>query len=145
MTPPGDPGIAWVAPSNGSLAAVRLDRSEAPVKIVVPPPSASLEVTLRTTTGEGVPHISLLLRYNGMIVPPSFQKLLKRELFDPATNDEGRATLWRIPTGFWEAWPYNSEQEAEALMASVSPLIAPINVNVISGENHVVVRLNKHR
>jgi hypothetical protein len=145
MTPPGDPCMAWVAPANGSLAALRLDRSAAPVKIVVPPPSASLEVSLRTTTGDGVPHISLLLRYNGMVVPPSFQKLLKRELFDPATNEDGRATLWRIPTGFWEAWPYNSEQEAEGLMASVSPVIAPINVNVVSGENRVVVRLNKHR
>jgi hypothetical protein len=145
MTPPGDPGMVWVAPANGSLAAVRLGRDQAPAKIVVPPPSASLDVSLRTTTGEGVPHVSLLLRYNGMVVPPSFQKLLRRELFDPATNEEGRATLWRIPTGFWEAWPYNTEQEAEALMASATTVIAPINVNVVSGENHVVVRLNKHR
>jgi len=145
MTPPGDPGMAWVAPANGSLAMVRLDRSQAPVKIVVPPPSASLEVSLRTTTGEAIPHISLLLRYNGVVIPPSFQKLMRRELFDPATNEEGRATLSRIPTGFWEAWPYNSEQEAEALMTTVSPVIAPINLNVVSGENRVAVRLNKHR
>jgi hypothetical protein len=145
MTPPGDPGMAWVAPANGSLAAVRLDRDHAPVKIVVPPPSASLDVSLRTITGEGVPHVSLLLRYNGMVVPPPFQKLLRRELFDVATNEEGRATLWRIPPGFWEAWPYNSEEEAEALMASATPVIAPINVNVVSGENHVVVHLKKHR
>jgi len=145
MSPPGDPGMAWVAPANGSLAAVRLDREHAPVKVVVPPPSASLDVSLRTITGEGVPNVSLLLRYNGMVVPPPFQKLLRRELFEPATNEEGRATLWRIPPGFWEAWPYNSEEEAEALMASATPVIAPINVNVVSGENHVVVRLNKHR
>jgi hypothetical protein len=145
ITPPDDPGMVWVAPANGSLAAVRLDRDQASAKIIVPPPSASLEVSLRTTTGVGVPHVSLLLRYNGMIIPPSFQKLLRRELFDPSTSEEGRATLSRIPTGFWEAWPYNSEEEAEALMASVSAAIAPINVNVVSGENHVVVRLNKHR
>lgn len=145
MTPPGDPGMAWVAPVTGSLAVVRLDRDQASTKIVVPPPSASLDVSLRTTTGEGVPHVSLLLRYNGVVVPPSFQKLLRRELFDPATNEEGHAMLSRIPTGFWEVWPYNSEEEAEALVVSASPLIAPINVNVVTGENHIVVRLNKRR
>ena len=80
-----------------------------------------------------------------MVVPPSFQKLLRRELFDPATNEEGHALLSRIPTGFWEVWPYNSEEEAEALMVSASPLLAPINVNVVTGENHIVVRLNKRR
>jgi hypothetical protein len=145
MTPPGDPGMAWVAPPAGSLAGLRLDRGLTPAKIVVPPPSASLDVSLRTTTGEGVPHVSLLLRYNGVVVPPAFQKLLRRELFDPATNEDGHATLSRIPTGFWEMWPYNSEEEAEALMASASPFLAPINVNVVTGENHVVIRLNKRR
>jgi hypothetical protein len=145
MTPPEDPGMVWVAPATGSIASLRLHRDQPVAKIVVPPPSASLDVNLRTTTGEGVPHVSLLLRYNGVVVPPAFQKLLRRELFDPATNEEGRARLSRIPTGFWEAWPYNSEEEAEALMVSASPLLAPINVNVVSGENHVVVRLNKRR
>lgn len=145
MTPPGDPGMVWVAPANGSVAALRLDRDQASAKIAVRPPSASLDVNLRTVTGEGVPHVSLLLRYNGMVVPPSFQKLIRRELFDPTTNDDGRATLSRIPTGFWEAWPYNTEEEAEALMATISPVVAPISVNVVTGENHVVVRLNKHR
>jgi hypothetical protein len=143
VTPPNDPGIAWVAPQAGSLAVLRLRCDTASTKIIVPPGASSLEVSLLTTQGEAIPQVSLLMRYNGIVLPPAFERLLQRELFHYMTDGQGRALLSHIPAGYYELWPYSSPEEVDALMASASALSAPINVNVVNGENRVIVRLDK--
>lgn len=137
-----DDSIAWAAPSSGSIGVVRLDRGTSAVKIATSPATSSLNVHILTTAGEAIPNVILLMRYNGFVIPPALQRLLP--IHQPATNDEGRATLAHIPAGVWEIWPYTSQEESEALIASAMPS-APISVDVVTGENEVTVRFRKNR
>lgn len=137
-----DDSIAWAAPSGGSIGVVRLDRGTSAVRITASPAASSLNVHILTTAGEAIPNVALLMRYNGFVIPPALQRLLP--IRQPATNEEGGAMLAHIPAGVWEIWPYTSQEESEALIASAMPL-APISVNVVTGENEVTVRFRKNR
>lgn len=143
-TPEGERSVAWVAPAGGSFAMAAFDRQPSgdATRIVIPPPNASLRVETMTTAGAALPNVHLLMRYNGTLVPTSFAKFLVKQDIVLATNEGGVAHLARIPPGTYEFWPYRSDEEAEQLMASAS-FAAPINVNVVTGENRVTVRLRK--
>ncbi len=146
-TPPGERSQAWVAPATGSFAMASFDRpdeSGEATKIVIPAPNASLQVETMTTSGAALPYVRLLMRYNGTLVPSSFATFLVKQDIQLATNEHGVANLARIPPGVYEFWPYRSEEESQQLAASVS-FAAPINVNVLTGENRVTVRLRKLR
>jgi hypothetical protein len=146
-TPAGERSQAWVAPVTGSFAMASFDRPDEngeATKIVVPAPNASLQVETMTTTGAALPHVRLLMRYNGTLVPASFATFLVKQDIQLATNENGVANLARIPPGVYEFWPYRSDEESQQLAASAS-FAAPINVNVLTGENRVTVRLRKLR
>lgn len=147
-TPPSEHSVAWISPHGGSFAGIPL-HGNAPAaatpRIVVPAPTASLDVETLTTAGAAVPHVSLLMRYNGMIVPPAVAGFLRKQRIELSTDDHGRAKLALIPPGIYEFWPYRSEAEAEALLISAVPLAAPINIHVVPGENRVAVRFQKTR
>lgn len=146
-TPPGERSQAWVAPATGSFAMAafeRPDESGNATKIVIPAPNASLKVEAMTTAGAAVPYVRLLMRYNGTLVPSGFATFLAKHDLQLATNEDGVANLARIPPGVYEFWPYRSDEESQQLAASVS-FAAPINVNVLTGENRVTVRLRKFR
>jgi hypothetical protein len=145
-TPENESSVAWIAPPGGSFAVVRFGTGDAkPETVVVPRASAALDVRTLTTTSDALPSVKLLMRYNGHLVPPDVAKLLPKENVSLLTNDQGQAVLARIPTGIYEFWPYASDAEVEALIASASLLPAPIHVNVVTGENRVTVRFERFR
>jgi len=137
-----DDSIAWAAPADGSIGVVRLDRETSAVKITAARAASSLNVHILSTDGKGIPNVMLLMRYNGFVIPPALQQFLP--IRNATTNDEGQAMLTHIPAGVWEIWPYSSTEESEALIASALPL-APININVVTGENEVTVHVRKNR
>jgi len=93
-----------------------------------------------------MPSLSLLMRYNGELLPPDIAHLLESQQGQALTTDEsGVARLAHIPPGVYEFWPYTADSEAEAVLASMSTMAAPIVVNVITGENEAVVRFQKRR
>jgi hypothetical protein len=132
--------ILYIFPAAGSLAVRRLGGGGDVERIRVPAGSATLDVETLTTDGAPVSGINLLLRYNGELVPPDVLRQL--ESLRLLTGDDGRAHLARIPPGTYELWPYRSAEEADLLMAS-SGFEAPINVQVVTGENKAIVRFRK--
>ena len=110
----------------------------------MPAANASLEVATLTTDGGALPDVSLLMRYNGQLLPPEVAAELQRQQGVAfGTNENGIARLANIPAGVYEFWPYRSEAEASALLASASALSAPIVVNVVTGENKATVRFQR--
>jgi hypothetical protein len=131
----------FVVPKDGSFAIRRIGADEKRVRVDVPAAAASLEVALLTTSGTPIPDISLLLRYNGELVPPDVaRELERRQRLKFVSGSDGRVVFARVPRGVYELWPYGSEEEAEAIVASASALEAPANVQVVTGENRITMR-----
>jgi hypothetical protein len=147
-TPAGEQSTLYVFPREGSLVirplSAALDDAATTTRIVVPAASSSLELATLTTDGGAIPDVSLLMRYNGELLPPEVAAELQRQQgFAFATDEHGIAKLANIPAGVYEFWPFRSEAEASALVASASAISAPIVVNVVTGENKATVRFRK--
>lgn len=147
-TPANERSTLYVFPKEGSLVirplVASLDDASATARIVLPIANSSLELATLTTDGGALPDVLLLARYNGQLLPPEVSSELQRQQgVEFGTNANGIAKLARIPAGTWEFWPYRSEAEASALVASASALSAPIVVNVVNGENKATVRFRK--
>lgn len=149
-TPEEGEAVLYVIPREGSLLVQRLvsmnDDTGGTLRLTVPPGSASLRIATKTAEGDQMPSLSLLMRYNGELLPPDVAHLFESQQGQALTTDEsGEARLAHIPPGVYEFWPYRADSEAEAILASASTMAAPIIVNVVTGENEAVVRFKKRR
>jgi hypothetical protein len=149
-TPAAAESTAFVVGPDGALAIRHFGRAAEEAssdvqRIVVPAASSSLELVTLTTDGEAMPGVALLMRYNGELVPPEIAAELRRAAagWQLATGSDGRARLEPIPPGVYEFWPYASPAEAQLLIESAVGMAAPINVNVVTGENRATVRFRK--
>jgi Carboxypeptidase regulatory-like domain len=73
---PAGTATLFAIPKEGSFAIRRVGSEERSVRIDVPEAAASLEVATLTTDGTPVPDVSLLVRYNGEVVPPELARRL---------------------------------------------------------------------
>jgi hypothetical protein len=136
-TPPGVDATLFVLSREGGIVAQPVASAR---RITVPEGSASLQIDALADDAP-LTGISLLLRYNGTLVPPEVARILgAQQQTSFVTDAQGRVVLPRIAPGAYELWAYRSDEEAEALMASQSALAAPISLEVAPGENRVTVR-----
>jgi hypothetical protein len=139
--PGGDASCAvYALPKEGSIAVARVEAS-GPLLIRVPAGTSSLRLALKSAAGEVLSAVSLLIRIDGVTVPPSIARMLSSRGFSLVTNDEGAIALERIPPGTYEFWLYRDPDEGQMLYETASEFAAPISVNVLTGENHATVRL----
>jgi hypothetical protein len=141
--PPGEAATLFVIPEEGPFAMLRVPRSEdkGRLPVYLPRTTSSLSIRAQTTKGEALPPFSLLMRYNGELVPPEIaDELQALQGLRLATGDDSEAHLQNIPSGSYEFWPYRNEREAQSIMESAVALLAPIQVNVRSGENRIAVK-----
>lgn len=136
----GASSVLYVFPREGSLAIARFGDAST-VRVRVPPASGALRVAARTTAGAPMPRVALLLRIDGELVPPEVAKFLERARgLRLATDDDGIASLDRMPAGTYELWPYADEAEGEELLGSASTAAAPVVVELAGGESAVTLR-----
>jgi hypothetical protein len=141
--PDDDAATLFVIPAEGAFGMLRVGREHAQgrLKVYLPRTSSSLLIRARTTEGENLPPFSLLMRYNGELVPPEVgEELTAVQGLQLMTGPESEAHLRNIPSGSYEFWPYRSEREADSIVATAAALLAPIQVNVRSGENSIAVK-----
>lgn len=142
--PADEAAVIYVFPTEGSLAVRRIEpAAAAAVKIIVPPGTSSLRLATLTTTDEPVANMSLLMRYDGEIVPPDVIQFAKRTGVTLRSDDEGVIALRNIPAGMYEFWPYRTPDEARALIAAATPAAAPVSVAVKSGEHRMTLRFKR--
>lgn len=137
---PGDASCAiFVLPKEGSLAIEPVKGSE-PLLIRVPEGTSTLRLALRSEAGEVFSAMSLLMRIDGVVVPPAIARRIGSHGFLLLTNEEGAIALQRIPPGTYEFWPYRDSAEGQMLYETATEFDAPIAVKVLAGENNATVR-----
>jgi hypothetical protein len=136
--------MLYVVPLTGSIVTHRLVRGTGVEPLRIPPANASLQVDALVTDGTPLSGVWLLVRYNGVLIPPEVARMLAgQQQMKFVTDERGRVVLPHVAPGTYELWPYRSDAEAESLIASASEIAAPINLKVTPGENHATVRFKK--
>ncbi|HEX2121478.1 MAG TPA: carboxypeptidase-like regulatory domain-containing protein, partial [Thermoanaerobaculia bacterium] len=141
--PPGQPATLFVIPEEGLFAIHRLPAKEEPgrLKIYLPRASSSLLIRATTLAGDAMPRFSLLMRYNGELVPMEVAEALTVvQGLQLQTGPGSEAHLRNIPSGSYEFWPYRTEAEAESIITAASAMLAPIQVDVRTGQNKIAVK-----
>ena len=129
----------YVLPKEGSLGVAEVVGSE-PLVIRVPDGSSSLKLALKSVAGEPFSAMSLLMRVDGVVVPPAISRMLASLGFSLMTNEEGNLSLPHIPSGRYEFWPYRSSAEGQMLYENATEFAAPIALTVEAGENNATVK-----
>ncbi|PYQ33341.1 MAG: hypothetical protein DMF57_09770 [Acidobacteria bacterium] len=140
-----------ILPRSGSFALYGVPPAaeipDTPVRIIVPPPAASLAIRAEDDqTGMPVPNARLLIRYNGEFLPPALTVFLGRLRAVQFTADRaGQFFFADLPPGMYELWPYLRSSEAAEIMhggkapAAALPVTAgaySATLKVGSGHNH---------
>jgi 5-hydroxyisourate hydrolase-like protein (transthyretin family) len=129
----------YVLPKKGSLGVIEVSGSE-PLVIRVPEASSSLKLALKSVAGEPFPAMSLLMRVDGIVVPPAISRMLASLGFSLMTNEEGNLSLPHIASGRYEFWPYRTSAEGQYLYETATEFDAPIALTVAAGENNATVK-----
>ncbi len=140
--PADEDATLFIVPRAGAFGIYSVGKSDrGPLRVSLSPPSSSLLIRARTSAGAEMPPFSLLLRYNGALVPPEIADALASvQGLNLAKGAETDVRLDRIPSGRYELWPYRTNEEAEAILATVDDVAAPIQIDVRTGENRVAVQ-----
>lgn len=141
--PSDAPATLIVVAEDGPFTMLRVSREGVKGRLAVhlPPASSSLHIRASTTDGKAMPPFSLLMRYNGELVPVEVaEELTAVQGLQLMTGPDSEAHLRNIPSGSYEFWPYRSDAEVESIVAAGSAFVAPIQVNVRTGENKIAVR-----
>jgi hypothetical protein len=137
--PAGVSCAIFVLPKEGSIAVLPVKGAE-PLLIRVPEGSSSLRLALKSVAGEPFSDMSLLMRIDGVAVPPAIARRLASRGFSLMTNEEGNLSLEHIPPGTYDFWPYRSTAEGEVLYETATEFDAPISLTVQAGENSATIR-----
>jgi Carboxypeptidase regulatory-like domain len=139
----GEEATLVVVARNAGFGVVRVlrDAGSERVRIELPRPSSSLHIQARTTGDAVMPQFSLLLRYNGTLLPPAIgEELATLQRLLLGTDENSDVVLRSIPAGNYELWPYRTDEEAEAILSTADAVEAPIRVEVRPGENRIGVK-----
>ena len=141
--PEDEAAVLFVISPEGGFAVARVarERTGGRIRVDVPRASSSLSIRARTSNGVEMPPFSLLMRYDGAVVPIEvLEELSAMQGLRFGTGANSEVQLDRIPGGSYEFWPYRTEEEADAILASGEDFAAPIRVNVRAGANRIAVK-----
>lgn len=144
--PADEAATLFVVPTSGAFGVQRVAREHDGKRMKIHPPRAtsSLLIKALTTDGNAMSPLSLLMRFNGEMVPPVVAEELRHRLgLQLMTGHSNEALLQNIPAGSYELWPYRTEEEVELILDTGYAVAAPIFVNVRTGENKVAVKFAK--
>ncbi|HEX7829015.1 MAG TPA: carboxypeptidase-like regulatory domain-containing protein, partial [Thermoanaerobaculia bacterium] len=136
--PAGEAATLFIVPEEGPFGVHRVAREseKGRMQVYLPRTPSSLLIRAQTTNGATLPPFSLLMRFNGDLLPLAVAEELGVQLMTDANSE---ARLENIPTGSYEFWPYRTESEAASIIAAATALVAPIQVQVKTGENKIAV------
>lgn len=137
--PGGSSCAIYVLPNEGSFAIQAVEGTE-PLVIRVKEGTSSLRLTLKTVAGEPFSDMIVLMRIDGIAVPPAIARLLGSRGFPLMTDAQGSLSLERIPAGTYEFWPYRTLVEGQTIYDTATDFAAPISIAVMAGENNATVR-----
>jgi hypothetical protein len=139
--PVREPSALFVIPNEGGFALVRpAPLQDGRVSVRLPRSTSSLRIRVRTTEGKPMPPFSLLMRYDGEVMPLEIADELSVVQGIQFATKESEAYFHNIPAGTYDFWPYRTTEEAESIIAISSDVAPPIHVEVRPGENTILVK-----
>ena len=139
--PTNEASSLFVIPDAGGFATMQLAPTQSGrLTVHLPRAASSLRIRARTTDGKPMPNFSLLMRYNGDVMPLEISDELSVVQGLQFATKESETYLQNIPVGRYEFWPYRTKEEADSIIAASSDVAPPIQVDVRSGENTFVVK-----
>lgn len=134
----------YALPKEGSIGVARVSGAENLV-IRIPDGSSSLKLALKSEAGDVFADLRLLMRIDGMVVPPAVARQFGSRGLSLITDAEGKISLAHIPAGTYEFWPYRTDAEGQMIYDMAADFAAPISVNVLNGENDATVKFKARR
>lgn len=131
---------------NGSFTALSIDANtktapDTPLPVSLPTPSASVEMML-TSGGKPVRGGMVLVRYEGMFLPPGFFEQIAMLLGTAAASDAaGRIFLPQAPPGVYEIWPFRRYSDYDKLLKNLRTVPSAAKFVAAPGSNRVAVKL----
>lgn len=139
MVPDGQTRDVYVVPRDGSFAMATVSSGARDTSIRTPMGVSRLLIRTESEKGEPIPDISVVIRYNGRILPfEVIQALAMTQGAKPTSTSEGRISFDHMPVGSYEFWPVGSPAELRALSTRVGPN-APLRIVAGPGENVAVM------
>jgi hypothetical protein len=142
----------YIVPREGSFLIARIDASMKPdgdtqsIPLQVPAGLSSLAILTRAEGGEPIANVSLLMRFNGQVMPPEVLRTISSVQGSAfRTGADGQTILRSLPSGLYEFWPYQSPQEAQGLLPSLNILPAPVRIGLSAGEQTVTLTFSPKR
>lgn len=136
-TPERQSCVLYVVPQQGSFAIVRLpsDPGNEETLITVREGTATLELHATTSSGEPLPYLHFVMRFDGEMIPFEVAQTLELQRgVAPVTGADGVARIDHLPPGFMELWPVRgSEQEMKDI--TVTGASAPVQISLKDGLN----------
>jgi hypothetical protein len=138
---PAEQKQIYIVPLSGSFASTTIradgDPRTDPVRIEVPPGSATLRVTAMDQDKKPLANVYIAIRADGLMIPPNIRTAMRNHRGDPvATGPDGVAVLANFPSGVYELWPYFNRSELTAIVnGSVAPaatVLAQPGTNVVT-------------
>jgi hypothetical protein len=137
--PDGETHDVFVVPREGSFAFATVGAGSDAITLLVPPPSSRILVRTESTDKEPIPNVSVMVRYNGRVLPPELLEAMVTLHGSRANSDsQGRIVFRTVPAGVYEFWPVGSDAELRAVAAGAGP-VAPAKLAAAPGENMAVL------
>ncbi|HEX8411511.1 MAG TPA: carboxypeptidase-like regulatory domain-containing protein [Thermoanaerobaculia bacterium] len=119
--------MVYVAPREGSFAAVRVTPDDAETVVTVPAGEAIIIVRTQDQTMKAVPNVWLDFSYNGHLIPSSvLSDIARHQGRELRTGNDGRLVLDHMPLGLYE-------------IRRASSADAPARIAVQPGANSVIL------
>lgn len=127
----GEKRTLFVLPREGSfgVAVVIGGSSGETLRVVVPQPAGTIQVTSQNRAGKPQPSV-VLLRFNGEWIPQSVAGRLPADRSAP-----GIIRFTQLPAGTYELWAVKPSRDYAGTFAP--PTKAPVRVGLSGGEQHV--------
>lgn len=147
LTFDGETGVLFVVPQSGSLGFARVTRVEErdsdEVIVRVPAGSARVEIRAENTSGEPLPRIGLMMRWNGMFLPQEVVgKINEVQGTQSLTDLNGRIVYSHLPPGLYDLWPFASQEEFRRVYYGTPPPPAA-SVQIAHGPHTVVLNFSE--
>ncbi|HYI10935.1 MAG TPA: carboxypeptidase-like regulatory domain-containing protein [Thermoanaerobaculia bacterium] len=135
MVPEGAVRDVYVFPRNGSFGFIQLTSGTREASLRVADGTSRLVLKAESAAHEPIPDVSVVVRYNGKVLPFEVLRVLERTHGSRATSArDGTITFNLMPPGIYELWPAGSEQELRALAAGTGPA-APVRLAAGAGDS----------
>lgn len=95
--------MVYIAPREGSFAAVPVTPDDGEMVVTVPPGEATIIVRTQDETMKAIPNVWLELSYNGHLIPSSvLSDIAHHQGREFRTGGDGRLVLDHVPLGLYE-------------------------------------------